>query len=126
LDLAFCMIILRLCVLRLPLLRAADWSLMSVVPQPWRLPVPQVAEAVAAMYGGKRERPLPVLCATSSTSGCRMSGSPTPAGCAASRAGRLPAWPWSRFFQLAEDLTDRQTAERVRTRATGSRRSGLI
>ena len=34
---------------------------MSVVPQPWPLPVPQVAEAVAAMYGGKRERPLPVL-----------------------------------------------------------------
>jgi hypothetical protein len=61
LDLAFCMIILRLCVLRLPLVRAADWSLMSVVPQPWPLPVPQVAEAVAAMYGGKRERPLPVL-----------------------------------------------------------------
>ena len=30
---------------------------MSVVPQPWPLPVPQVAEAVAAMmYGGKRER----------------------------------------------------------------------
>ena len=55
------MIILRLCVLRLPLVRAADWSLMSVVPQPWPLPVPQVAEAVAAMYGGKRERPLPVL-----------------------------------------------------------------
>lgn len=34
---------------------------MSVVPQPWPLPVPQVAKAVAAMYGGKRERPLPVL-----------------------------------------------------------------
>ena len=50
------MIILRL-VLRLPLVRAADWSLMSVVPQPWPLPVPQVA----GMYGGKRELPLPVL-----------------------------------------------------------------
>lgn len=34
---------------------------MSVVPQPWPQPAPQLAEAVAAMYRGKRERPLPVL-----------------------------------------------------------------
>jgi len=34
---------------------------MSVVPRRWPLPAPQVAEAVAAMYCGKRERPLPVL-----------------------------------------------------------------
>jgi hypothetical protein len=34
---------------------------MSVVPQPWPQPAPQLAEALAAMYRGKRERPLPVL-----------------------------------------------------------------
>ena len=34
---------------------------MSVVPRRWPLPAPQVAEAIAAMYCGKRERPLPVL-----------------------------------------------------------------
>lgn len=34
---------------------------MSVVAQPWPQPAPQLAEAVAAMYRGKRERPLPVL-----------------------------------------------------------------
>jgi Transposase DDE domain len=34
---------------------------MSVVPRRWPLPAPQVAEAVAAIYCGKRERPLPVL-----------------------------------------------------------------
>ena len=34
---------------------------MSVLPQRWPLPAPQVAEAVAVMYRGKRERPLPVL-----------------------------------------------------------------
>ena len=34
---------------------------MSVVPRPWPQPAPQLAEAVAAMYRGKRERPLPVL-----------------------------------------------------------------
>ena len=33
---------------------------MSVVPQRWPLPAPQVAEAVAAMYAG-RGRPLPVV-----------------------------------------------------------------
>ncbi len=34
---------------------------MSVVPQPWPQPAPQLVEAAAAMYRGKRERPLPVL-----------------------------------------------------------------
>ena len=71
---------------------------MSVVPQPWPLPVPQVAEAVAAMYGGKRERPLPVLVRDKLgewLSDEQFAGAPT--GYAASRAGRLPAWPWSQF-----------------------------
>src|SRR6266567_9629020 len=33
----------------------------SVVPRPWPQPAPQLAEAAAAIYRGKRERPLPVL-----------------------------------------------------------------
>jgi hypothetical protein len=34
---------------------------MSVVLQPWPQPASQLVEAVAVMYRGKRERPLPVL-----------------------------------------------------------------
>jgi hypothetical protein len=34
---------------------------VSVVPQPWPQPAPQLAEAVVVMSRGKHERPLPVL-----------------------------------------------------------------
>ena len=34
---------------------------MSVRPQPWPQPAPEIVAAVAAMYRGKRERPLPVM-----------------------------------------------------------------
>src|ERR1039457_2608273 len=34
---------------------------MSVQPRPWPQPAPEIAAAVAAMYRGKRERPLPVV-----------------------------------------------------------------
>jgi hypothetical protein len=34
---------------------------MSVQPRPWPQPAPEIAAAVAAMYEGKRERPLPVM-----------------------------------------------------------------
>ena len=89
---------------------------MSVVPQPWPLPVPQVAEAVAAMYGGKRERPLPVL--VRDKLGEWLSDEQF-AGAYGVRG--KPGWPPARLalvtiFQLAEDLTDRQAAEHVRTR----------
>ena len=89
---------------------------MSVVPQPWPLPVPQVAEAVAAMYGGKRERPLPVL--VRDKLGEWLSDEQF-AGAYGVRG--KPGWPPARLalvtiFQLAEDLTDRQAAEYVRTR----------
>ncbi|MEJ7703883.1 MAG: transposase [Geodermatophilaceae bacterium] len=89
---------------------------MSVVPQPWPLPAPQVAEAVAAMYRGKRERPLPVL--VRDKLGEWLADEQF-AGAYGVRG--KPGWPPSRLalvtvFQKAEDLTDRQAAECVRTR----------
>lgn len=89
---------------------------MSVVPRRWPLPAPQVAEAVAAMYGGKRERPLPVL--VRDKLGEWLADEQF-AGAYGVRG--KPGWPPSRLalvtiFQMAEDLTDRQAAECVRTR----------
>jgi transposase len=89
---------------------------MSVVPQPWPQPAPQVAGAVAAMYRGRRERPLPVLVRD-------KLGEWLADGQFAGAYGRRgkPGWPPSRLalvtiFQEAEDLTDRRAAEAVRTR----------
>jgi transposase len=89
---------------------------MSVVPQPWPQPVPQFAEAVAAMYRGKRERPLPVL--VRDKLGEWLSDEQF-AGAYGVRG--KPGWPPSRLalvtiFQKVENLTDRQAAEHVRTR----------
>ena len=89
---------------------------MSVVPQPWPQPAPQLAEAVAAMYRGKRERPLPVL--VRDKLGEWLSDEQF-AGAYGVRG--KPGWPPSRLalvtiFQKAENLTDRQAAEHVRTR----------
>lgn len=90
--------------------------LMSVVPQPWPQSAPQLAEAVAAMYRGKRERPLPVL--VRDKLGEWLSDEQF-AGAYGVRG--KPGWPPSRLalvtiFQKAENLTDRQVAECVRTR----------
>ena len=89
---------------------------MCVVPQSWPLPARQVAEAVAAMYRGKRERPLPVL--VRDKLGEWLSDEQF-AGAYGVRG--KPGWPPARLalvtiFQMAEDLTDRQAAEHVRTR----------
>ena len=89
---------------------------MSVVPQPWPQPAPQLAEAVAAMYRGKHERPLPVL--VRDRLGEWLSDEQF-AGAYGVRG--KPGWPPSRLalvtiFQKAENLTDRQAAEHVRTR----------
>src|SRR5258708_10586768 len=89
---------------------------MSVGPQPWPQPAPQLAEAVAAMYRGKRERPLPVL--VRDKLGEWLADDQF-AGAYGVRG--KPGWPPSRLalvtiFQMAEDLTDRQAAEHVRTR----------
>lgn len=89
---------------------------MSVVPQPWPQPVPELAEAVAAMYRGKRERPLPVL--VRDRLGEWLSDEQF-AGAYGVRG--KPGWPPSRLalvtiLQKAGNLTDRQAAEHVRTR----------
>ncbi|MFZ0119279.1 MAG: transposase [Pseudonocardiaceae bacterium] len=89
---------------------------MSVVPQPWPQPAPQLAEAVAVMYRGKRERPLPVL--VRDKLGEWLADEQF-AGAYGVRG--KPGWPPSRLalvtiFQKAENLTDRQAAEGVRTR----------
>jgi IS5 family transposase len=89
---------------------------MSVVPQPWPQPAPQLAEAVAVMYRGKRERPLPVL--VRDKLGEWLSDEQF-AGAYGVRG--KPGWPPSRLalvtvFQKVENLTDRQAAECVRTR----------
>lgn len=89
---------------------------MSVVPQLWPLPAPQVAEAVAAMYRGKRGRPLPVL--VRDELGEWLADEQF-AGAYGVRG--KPGWPPSRLalvtvLQKAEVLTDRQAAECVRTR----------
>jgi transposase len=89
---------------------------MSVVSQPWPQPAPQLAEAVAAMYRGKRERPLPVLVRDKLgewLSDEQFTGAYGVRG--------KPGWSPSRLalvtiFQKAENLTDRQAAECVRTR----------
>src|SRR5260370_1113921 len=89
---------------------------MCVQPVPWPEPDPQVAGAVAAMYRGRRERPLPVL--GRDQLGAWLADEQF-AGAYGTRG--KPGWPPSRLalvtiFQRAEDLTDRQAAEAVRTR----------
>ena len=89
---------------------------MSVVPQPWPQPSPEIVAAVAALYRGKRERPLPVM--VRDQLGEWLADEQF-AGAYGVRG--KPGWPPSRLalvtiFQMAEDLTDRQTAEAVRTR----------
>lgn len=89
---------------------------MSVQPQPWPEPAPEIVAAVAAMYRGRRERPLPVV--VRDQLGEWLADEQF-AGAYGVRG--KPAWPPSRLalvtvFQMAEDLTDRQAAEAVRTR----------
>ena len=89
---------------------------MSVQPQPWPQPAPQIVAAVAAMYRGKRERPLPVM--VRDQLGEWLADEQF-AGAYGKRG--KPGWPPGRLalvtvFQMAEDLTDRQAAEAVRTR----------
>ena len=89
---------------------------MSVVPRPWPQPALEIVAAVAAMYKGKRERPLPVL--VRDRLGEWLADEQF-AGVYGVRG--KPGWPPGRLalvtiFQMAEDLTDRQAAEAVRTR----------
>src|SRR5260221_622114 len=89
---------------------------MSVQPQPWPQPTPEIVAAVRSMYRGKRERPLPVM--VRDQLGEWLSDEQF-AGAYGKRG--KPGWPRGRLalvtvFQMAEDLTDRQAAEAVRTR----------
>ena len=89
---------------------------MSVQPRPWPEPAPEMVAAVAAMYRGKRERPLPVV--VRDQLGEWLADEQF-AGAYGKRG--KPGWPPGRLalvtvFQMAEDLTDRQAAEAVRTR----------
>jgi transposase len=98
---------------------------MSVQPQAWPQPAPEIVAAIAAMYPGKRERPLPV--AVRDQLGEWLSDEQF-AGAYGKRG--KPGWPPSRLalvtvFQMAEDLTDRQAAEAVRTRVDWKYALGL-
>src|ERR1019366_8705301 len=89
---------------------------MSVQPRPWPQPSLEIVAAVAATYRGKRERPLPVM--VRDQLGEWLSGEQFAGACGV--RGK-PGWPPSRLalvtiFQKAENLTDRQVAEAVRTR----------
>src|SRR5229473_1243667 len=89
---------------------------MCVQPVPWPEPDPQVVAAVAAMYRGRREGPLPVL--VRDKLGEWLADEQF-AGAYGTRG--KPGWPPSRLalvtiFQKAGNLTDRQAAEQVRTR----------
>jgi transposase len=98
---------------------------VSVQPQPWPEPVPEIAAAIRAMYGGKREVPLPVrvrdqlgeLFADAEFVG------------AFGRRGK-PGWSPGRLalvtvLQKAEHLTDRQAADEVRANLSWKYALGL-
>src|SRR6266853_6312082 len=89
---------------------------MCVQPVPWPEPDPQVVAAVAAMYRGRREGPLPVV--VRDQLGEWLADEQF-AGAYGKRG--KPGWPPGRLalvtvLQMAEDLTGRQAAEAVRTR----------
>jgi transposase len=89
---------------------------MCVRPVPWPEPDPLVAAAIAAKYRGKRPRPLAVLIRDRLGQWLRDEDFAAAFG----TRGR-PGWSPSRLalvtvLQRAENLTDRQAAEAVRTR----------
>jgi len=89
---------------------------MCVQPVPWPEPDPLIAAAIAAKYRGKRPRPLAVLIRDRLGQWLRDEDFAAAFGI----RGR-PGWSPSRLalvtvLQRAENLTDRQAAEAVRTR----------
>jgi hypothetical protein len=70
---------------------------MSVQPQPWPQPAPEIVAAVAAMYRGKRERPLPVMVRDQLgewLSDEQFAGACGKRGKPGWPPGRLAGWPW--------------------------------
>ena len=89
---------------------------MCMQPAAWPEPDPQIAAAIAAKYRGKRPRPLAVLIRDHLGEWLRDEDFAAAFG---DRGG--PGWSPSRLalvtvLQRAENLTDRQAAEAVRTR----------
>jgi transposase len=87
---------------------------VSVQPQPWPEPVPEIAAAIRAMYGGKREVPLPVR--VRDQLGELFADAEFAAGFG--QRGK-PGWSPGRLalvtvLQKVENLTDRQAADTVR------------
>jgi len=88
--------------------------MVSVQPQSWPEPAPEIAVAIRAMYSGKREVPLPVQ--IRDRLGELFSDAQFAAGFG--RRGK-PGWSPGRLalvtvLQKAENLTDRQAADQVR------------
>jgi transposase len=89
---------------------------MSMQPAPWPEPDPLIAAAIAAKYPGRRARPLAVLIRDRLG---QWLGDEDFAAAFGTRG--KPGWSPSRLalvtaLQRAENLTDRQAAEGVRTR----------
>lgn len=87
--------------------------MVSVQPQPWPEPAPEIAAAIRAMYSGKREVPLPM--GVRDQLGELFADAEFAAGFG--QRGR-PGWSPGRLvlvtvLQQTENLTDRQAAEEV-------------
>ncbi len=89
---------------------------MSMQPGPWPEPAEEITRAVRAIYGGRREVPLPVQVRD-------QLGEVFCDGEFAEAFGTRgrPGWSPGRLalvtvLQMAEDLTDRQAADAVRLR----------
>ncbi|MGI8306240.1 IS1182 family transposase [Saccharopolyspora hattusasensis] len=88
---------------------------VSVQPQPWPEPVPEIAAAIRAMYSGRREVPLAVQVRD------QLGELFADAEFASAFGARgKPGWSPGMLamitvLQKAEDLTDRQAADAVRT-----------
>src|SRR6266496_3793285 len=104
---------------------AAGECAMSMQPGPWPEPAEEITRAVRAIYGGRREVPLPVQVRD-------QLGEVFCDGEFAEAFGTRgrPGWSPGRLalvtvLQMAEDLTDRQAAEAVRERLSWQYALGL-
>jgi transposase len=98
---------------------------MSVQPRPWPQPAAEIVAAVRAMYGGRREVPLPV--AVRDQLGELFADELFVSGFGV--RGR-PGWSPGRLalvtvFQMAENLADRQAADAVRDKISWKYALGL-
>lgn len=98
---------------------------VSVQPRSWPEPVPEIAAAVRAMYGGRRERPLAVQ-VRDELGELFSDGDFVAAFGVRGRPGFSPGMlAMITVLQKAEDLTDRQAADAVRTNVAWKYALGL-